>query len=180
MDNEVKDVQFGDPELMKPHLHTMDCAMIYCEDEDTVKQDAEEAQGITAESMMNPPLDLDGWFAEVVTRQTVQQDLASTCAGTTCPGCGMIVDADNCTATPPDGTTPIGSNDKPIGVYHGGCEWNGPLELYRIEFELEGTEGKRQGVCQGRNPQHGIKTFLENYWPSMGTIVAIRVTGVDS
>ena len=29
------------------------------------------------------------------------------------------------------------------------------------------------------DPQDAIRTFLENYSPSMGTIVAIRVPGVD-
>src|SRR5271169_4090717 len=36
MSYEPKPVQVDDPELMTPDIHTMDCAMNYCEDQDNL------------------------------------------------------------------------------------------------------------------------------------------------
>jgi len=90
-----------------------------------------------------------------------------------CPGCGMAVDADNTTATRSDGTIPAGDDGKPMRVYHGGCST--AAEMFTVEFELHGTEGKRWGVCYGDNPQHAIHNFLHQHPSTQGTIVAIRV-----
>ncbi len=119
-------------------------------------------------------LDLEG--DDIIEKQDAEE---STCADTTCPGCGMIVDADNCTATRPDGTIPIGSDGKPTGVYHGSCE--PPVNVKRpfhIEFELADKKGTRLGfVCSAMDEHDAIQIFMDNYSRSMGTIVAIRVTG---
>jgi hypothetical protein len=54
------------------------------------------------------------------------------------------------------------------------------LKYWPIEFLLAGKEDYYPGVCQGTEPQDAIKTFLENYSPSMGIIVAIRVPDVGA
>jgi len=48
-------------------------------------------------------------------------------------------------------------------------------QYWPIEFLIVGKADYYPGVCQGTDPQGAIKTFLENYSPSMGTIMAIRV-----
>lgn len=48
-------------------------------------------------------------------------------------------------------------------------------QYWPIEFLLAGKTECYPGVCQGTDPQDAIKTFLENYSPSMGIIKAIRV-----
>ena len=74
------------------------------------------------------------------------------------------------------------------GLYHfgpGGCAdpcGERRTEYYPIEFELKGKDGKRSGVTLGENPQDAIRNFLADYPTSgdCGTIVAIRVPGVDT
>jgi hypothetical protein len=44
-----------------------------------------------------------------------------------------------------------------------------------IEFLLFGKTEWYPGSALGKNAQNAIKTFLENYSPSMGKIIAIRV-----
>jgi hypothetical protein len=51
-------------------------------------------------------------------------------------------------------------------------------QYWPIEFLLVGKANYYPGVCLGTDPQDAIKTFLENYSPSMGTIKAIRVPDV--
>jgi len=51
-------------------------------------------------------------------------------------------------------------------------------QYWPIEFLLVGKENYYPGVCQGTDAQDAIKTFIENYSPSMGTIKAIRVLDV--
>jgi len=92
-----------------------------------------------------------------------------------CPGCGMTVDANN-TATRPDGTILCGNDGKPVRIYHGSCE--PATEMFTIEFELYGTEGKRWAVCYGENPHNAIRNFLHVYPSTQGTIVSIRVPEV--
>jgi hypothetical protein len=53
-------------------------------------------------------------------------------------------------------------------------------QYWPIEFLLVGEANYYPGVCLGNDPQDAIKTFLENYSPSMGTIVAIRVPDVGA
>lgn len=53
------------------------------------------------------------------------------------------------------------------------------LKHFLIEFQLYGTEGKQQRVCQGRDPQGAIKSFLETYPRTQGTIVSICVPGME-
>jgi hypothetical protein len=53
------------------------------------------------------------------------------------------------------------------------------LQYWPIEFLLVGNENYYPGVCLGTDPQDAIKTFLENYSPSMGIIEAIRVPDVN-
>jgi len=93
-----------------------------------------------------------------------------------CPGCGMTVYANNTTATLPDGTIPVGDDGKPVRIYHGNCK--PAAEMFTIEFEIYGTEGKRWAVCYGDNPQDAIHNFLHEYSSMRETIVAIRVPGV--
>jgi len=53
-------------------------------------------------------------------------------------------------------------------------------QYWPIEFLLVGKANYYPGVCQGTDAQDAIKTFLENYSPSMGTIMAIRVPNVGA
>ena len=187
------DVQFGDSELMK-NCMCGDYACRICgnEDyEDTVKQDEEEAQGITAERTMNPPLILD--FASMMERKAIRDALFNVMDDTlppmiaeefarldeipkpiVCPGCGVKLDEDCISVV--DGTYHFGE---------GGCadQAGEPgKEFFPIEFELQGKKSTRQGVCQGTDPMDAIKNFLAEYPTSgdCGAIVAIRVPGVDT
>lgn len=49
---------------------------------------------------------------------------------------------------------------------------------WRIEFLLAGKADWYPGSALGTDAQDAIETFLENYSPSMGTIVGIRVPDV--
>jgi hypothetical protein len=91
-----------------------------------------------------------------------------------CPGCGVKLGEDCISVV--DGTYHFGE---------GGCadQAGEPgKEFFPIEFELQGKEGTRHGVCQGTDPQDAIRNFLTDYPTSgdCGTIVAIRVTDVGS
>jgi len=52
------------------------------------------------------------------------------------------------------------------------------LQYWPIEFLLVGKADYYPGICRGTDAQDAIKQFLENYSPSMGTIMAIRVLDV--
>jgi len=54
------------------------------------------------------------------------------------------------------------------------------LKYWPIEFLLVGKADYYPGVCLVTDAQDALKTFLENYSPSMGTIMRIRVTGPAS
>ena len=51
-------------------------------------------------------------------------------------------------------------------------------QYWPIEFLLVGKTNYYPGICLGTDAQDVIKTFLENYSPSMGTIMAIRVLDI--
>jgi len=93
---------------------------------------------------------------------------------TICPGCGVKLDEDCCSVV--DATYHFGEG--------GYADQAGEptKEFFPIEFELARKEGTRQGVCQGTNPMDAIKNFLAEFPTSgdCGTIVAIRVPGVDT
>jgi hypothetical protein len=57
---------------------------------------------------------------------------------------------------------------------------NNESQYWPIEFLLVGKANYYPGVCLGTDPPDAIKTFLENYSPSMGTIMAIRVPNVGA
>lgn len=54
------------------------------------------------------------------------------------------------------------------------------LQYWPIEFLLVGKTSYYPGICLGTDAQDAIKQFLENYSPSMGTIMAIRVPDVGA
>jgi hypothetical protein len=54
------------------------------------------------------------------------------------------------------------------------------LQYWPIEFLLVGKADYYRGVCQGIDAQDAIKQFLENYSPSMETIMAIHVPDVGA
>ena len=54
------------------------------------------------------------------------------------------------------------------------------LQYWPVEFLLVGKPEYYPGICLGTDAQDAIKQFLENYSPSMGTIMAIRVPDVGA
>jgi len=184
-----QDVQFGDSELIK-NCMCGDYACRICGNEnyeDTVKQDEEEAQGITAERTMNPPLilDFDGMKERNAIWDALLPDIDDGFTPITaeeldeipkpiiCPGCGVKLDEDCISVV--DGTYHFGEDGCADQAGEPG------KEFFPIEFELAGKERTRQGVCQGSDPMDAIKNFLADYptWGDCGTIVAIRVPGVE-